>query len=49
VKKSFSENKIKIQWTRITKIPPNLPFLKGGTPLFGKEGPGEIFNSVVAL
>jgi len=26
------------------KIPPNLPFPKGGIiPLFGKEGRGEIF------
>src|SRR3990172_4641654 len=26
------------------KIPPVLPFLKGGTPLFIKEGAGEIFR-----
>jgi hypothetical protein len=31
--------------TLIYKIPPNLPFLKGGIiPLFGKEGRGEIFR-----
>jgi hypothetical protein len=29
----------------IYKIPPNLPFSKGGKkPLFGKEGIGEIFS-----
>jgi hypothetical protein len=29
----------------IYKIPPNLPFPKGGIkPLFGKEGIGEIFS-----
>jgi hypothetical protein len=27
----------------IRKIPPILPFPKGGIPLFGKEGRGEIF------
>jgi hypothetical protein len=40
--------------TLIYKIPPNLPLPKGGfSPLFGKEGCGEIFwinvNSIEAL
>jgi hypothetical protein len=31
--------------TLFYKIPPRLPFPKGGkTPLFGKEGQGEIFR-----
>ena len=31
----------------IYKIPPNLPFTKGGNiPLFSKEGIGEIFRSM---
>jgi len=31
--------------TLLCKIPPNLPLPKGGkTPLFGKEGKGEIFR-----
>ncbi len=40
--------------TIIYKIPPNLPLPKGGfSPLFGKEGCGEIFwinvNSIMRL
>ena len=32
------------------KIPPHLPFSKGGTiPLFGKEGLGEIFRRICLL
>ena len=35
--------------TRICKIPPNLPFAKGGTvPLFGKEGEGKFYNDEYA-
>jgi hypothetical protein len=34
--------------TLIYKIPPNLPLVKGGfSPLFGKEGCGEIFGTNV--
>jgi len=37
----------------VIKIPPNLPLPKGGIPLFGKEGRGEIFwnnvNSIMRL
>jgi len=37
-------NSLIIMTTLIYKIPPNLPLPKGGfTPLFGKEGCGEIF------
>ncbi len=28
------------------QIPPDLPLLKGGIPLFGKEGLGEIFGRI---
>ena len=36
--------------TLICKIPPDLPFPKGGIkPLFGKEGWGEIFSVVRIL
>ena len=39
-------NRLKIIATFICKIPPALPFPKGGIiPLFGKEGIGEIFKS----
>ena len=38
-------NSLKIICTLIYKIPPDLPFPKGGIqPLFGKEGYGEIFK-----
>jgi hypothetical protein len=37
-------NSLKIMTTLFCKIPPILPFPKGGIiPLFGKEGQGEIF------
>jgi hypothetical protein len=37
--------RLKIITTFFRKIPPNLPFPKGGIiPLFSKEGRGEIFN-----
>jgi hypothetical protein len=37
-------NSLKIMTTLFCKIPPALPFPKGGIiPLFGKEGQGEIF------
>lgn len=44
-------NGLKIMRTSICKIPPNLPFPKGGIiPLFGKEGIGEIFyNNVYSI
>jgi hypothetical protein len=36
-----------IMTTLIYKIPPNLPLPKGGfSPLFGKEGCGEIFDTL---
>ena len=36
--------------TLFYKIPPHLPFPKGGTiPLFGKEGLGEIFRRICLL
>jgi hypothetical protein len=28
------------------QIPPTLPLQKGGIPLFGKEGLGEIFTTI---
>jgi hypothetical protein len=38
-------NSLKIMTTFFYKIPPNLPFPKGGIiPLFGKEGQGEILR-----
>jgi hypothetical protein len=41
-------NSFIIMTTLIYKIPPNLPLPKGGfSPLFGKEGCGEIFGENV--
>jgi len=38
-------NSLIIMTTLFYKIPPPLPFPKGGElPLFGKEGPGEILR-----
>jgi hypothetical protein len=31
------------------QIPPSLPLQKGGIPLFGKEGLGEIFGRICFL